>query len=381
MGRIRKIYSVASQTTLYYHNHNWQVLCEYNGSDEVQRWFVYGNYIDEVLAMGTGTSAKTARLYIHDHLYSPAALVSWNGTVLERYEYDAYGNPYILDAQYAPRTTSNYGNPYLFTGRRADYLDSGSLKIQYNRNRYYDYYTGRWLTHDPLGITPNPQRPNYFDVINQYKDGLSLYEYVRSEPVQGLDAYGLLRWSPLPGTGVYIGKDRPKKTKNKCGICGPDVTGPLSRFKDQLTRDFNSWPWWKKHAKCFSMWGFDRWEICQLHSADSYPCCATGDCEGTVAVHGKCYSQHAVNYYMWGVMNSLCYSIFARADAEVGLLWPIISGDRGCKREWAKAGIEGRTTGVNCPEYSTCKMTCEAKRTQNFQYRWHYGVPILPISW
>ena len=63
------------------------------------------------------------------------------------------------------------------------------------------------------------------------------------------------------------------------------------------------------------------------------------------------------------------------------LLWPIISGDRGCKREWAKAGIEGRTTGVNCPEYSTCKMTCEAKRTQNFQYRWHYGVPILPISW
>ena len=43
-------------------------------------------------------------------------------------------------------------NAYLFTGRRVDILDNGSLKIQYNRNRYYDYYTGRWLTHDPLGI-------------------------------------------------------------------------------------------------------------------------------------------------------------------------------------------------------------------------------------
>ena len=43
-------------------------------------------------------------------------------------------------------------NAYLFTGRRVDILDNGSLKIQYNRNRYYDYYSGRWLTHDPLGI-------------------------------------------------------------------------------------------------------------------------------------------------------------------------------------------------------------------------------------
>ena len=113
--------------------------------------------------------------YTHDHLYSPAALVHTNGTVLERYEYDAYGNPYILDAQYAPRTTSNYGNPYLFTGRRADYLDSGSLKIQYNRNRYYDYYSGRWLTHDPLG----------------YVDGMNLYEYVKSNPVINKDPMGL----------------------------------------------------------------------------------------------------------------------------------------------------------------------------------------------
>jgi RHS repeat-associated protein len=56
-----------------------------------------------------------------------------------------------------------------------DILDSGSLKIQYNRNRYYDYYTGRWLTHDPLG----------------YVDGMNLYEYVKSNPATGIDPWGL----------------------------------------------------------------------------------------------------------------------------------------------------------------------------------------------
>jgi len=29
--RIRKIDSDANETTLYYYNNNWQVLCEYNG--------------------------------------------------------------------------------------------------------------------------------------------------------------------------------------------------------------------------------------------------------------------------------------------------------------------------------------------------------------
>jgi|GEM_PF-5436076 len=72
--------------------------------------------------------------YVHDHLYSPAVLAGSSGTVFERYEYDAYGNCYVLEPNFAPDPDgeSDYGNPYLFTGRRVDILDSGSLKIQYN---------------------------------------------------------------------------------------------------------------------------------------------------------------------------------------------------------------------------------------------------------
>jgi RHS repeat-associated protein len=91
-----------------------------------------------------------------------------------------------------------------------DILDSGSLKIQYNRNRYYDYYSGRWLTHDPLGITPNPQLPNMFDAIGQYNDGLSLYEYVGSNPLSRYDPIGtrvkkheMDKWMPRE-TGEHV---------------------------------------------------------------------------------------------------------------------------------------------------------------------------------
>ena len=94
--------------------------------------------------------------YVHDHLYSPAALQSAGGTVLERYEYDAYGQPTIWDANFQnTRETSNYGNPYLFTASRVDILDSGSLKIQYNRNRYYDYHTGRWYPRKTRSLWDN----------------------------------------------------------------------------------------------------------------------------------------------------------------------------------------------------------------------------------
>jgi RHS repeat-associated protein len=199
--RIKKVDSVGGTTNIYYYNDRWQVLSEYNGSNSPQRWFAYGNYIDEVLVMNTTTAAILAKLYIHDHLFSPVALVQmYHLDLKERYEYDAYGNSYILEPNFAPDpdNKTDYVNPYYFTGRQLDELDGGNLKIQYNRNRYYDYYTGRWLTHDPLGITPNAQKPNRFAAPGQYGDGLNLYEYGRGSPVTYSDFMGLLPIYPPP---------------------------------------------------------------------------------------------------------------------------------------------------------------------------------------
>ncbi|MBN2271874.1 MAG: hypothetical protein JXN61_14750, partial [Sedimentisphaerales bacterium] len=54
--RIKKVDSVAGTTNTYYYNDKWQVLLECDGIGTQQRWFAYGNYIDETLMMGTNTS-------------------------------------------------------------------------------------------------------------------------------------------------------------------------------------------------------------------------------------------------------------------------------------------------------------------------------------
>ena len=227
--RIRKIDSKASTTNLYYYSTDWQVLEEADGSGTFQRLFVYGNYIDEVLVMIVAGGGDTY-YYVHDHLFSPVALVDGNGDVAERYEYDAYGACRVhtddgpddtwLTGDDTIGNSSANGNPYLFTGRRLDILDSGSLTIQYNRNRCYDPQTGRWLTHDPLGtgpmvihasdgpgfgltrggLVPNPSEKG--SDLSQYRDGPNLYEYVKSIPVLWTDGLGLACgdcWPPPEG--------------------------------------------------------------------------------------------------------------------------------------------------------------------------------------
>ena len=65
----------AGTTNIYYYNDKWQVLCDFNlsrGDDTgaggmAERWFAYGNYIDEVLIMGTGTGMGYMKYYGHDH--------------------------------------------------------------------------------------------------------------------------------------------------------------------------------------------------------------------------------------------------------------------------------------------------------------------------
>jgi len=187
----------SANTRRYYYNDNWQVLCEYNAAGTyLYQWFAYGNYIDEVLmrSQSLSHSSSTLYYYVHDHLYSPVALVQRvNSLALsERYEYDAYGNCYVLEPNFAPDpdNKTDYGNPYYFTGRQLDALDGGNLKIQYNRNRYYDYYTGRWLTHDPAGMA------NYLLEKLQYFDGMNLYQYVHSNPANARDPLGLWDWDP-----------------------------------------------------------------------------------------------------------------------------------------------------------------------------------------
>ncbi len=188
----RRIYAydaIAGAGRYFCYNNGWQVLEEYNTAGSFAWANVFGNYIDEVLVR-SATSSKY--YYAHNHLYSPVAVMDFTaGTVLERYDYDAYGATHIMDASYTARTASAVGNPYSFTGRELDTLDGGNLKTMHYRHRSYDPLMGRFGQQDPLGISP--QRPaTQIRPQRQYRDSNNSYEYVKSMPLKYLDPSGFL---------------------------------------------------------------------------------------------------------------------------------------------------------------------------------------------
>jgi RHS repeat-associated protein len=178
------------------------VLAQYDGSNNCLRYFVYGNYIDEPLLMvNVAANPDVDYYYVHDHLYSPVALLAADGTVAERYEYNAYGRMTRLNYNFTTFTGTEAGNPYYFTGRSLDTLDGeNSLEIMYYRNRYYKPSIGRFMQNDPLSIVPNAMISNKFKPTRQYKGSVNLYEYVRSVPVIKVDPSGLVL--NIPGDEV-----------------------------------------------------------------------------------------------------------------------------------------------------------------------------------
>jgi len=68
---------MSEKKALYASNDQWQILCEYADAATCRQWFTYGNYIDEVLSRNTSpTLMLVMQYYAHDHLYSPALIVS-----------------------------------------------------------------------------------------------------------------------------------------------------------------------------------------------------------------------------------------------------------------------------------------------------------------
>lgn len=164
--RIQKTVVSTGSTTNYYYCGD-QVIEERDANDAVLATYIFGISVDDVLQMQRGGNTY---YYHKNHLGSVVALTDGSGNLVERYEYDPYGQPSFFDANDNALSQSAVGNSILFTGRDYD-VETG---LYYYRARTMHPGLGRFIQYDPL----------------MYIDGYSMYQYVETRPLIFTDAFG-----------------------------------------------------------------------------------------------------------------------------------------------------------------------------------------------
>ncbi len=202
--------SLGTATTTNYYYDGARVIEEQDDIGTTLATYVYGLYIDEVLNMQQGA----ADYYYHtDDMCNVMALTDNTGAVIERIEYDDYGNPTITDPVGTPLAGSSVSNPYMFNGRRYD----SETGLYYYRTRYMDPRAGRFTSRDTIGI---------------WGDGANLGNgnaYAGNNPWSSLDPFGQHK------VKFKAGADLSKKV-NIAGGGGGDSFGGIS----QVLIEFNT---------------------------------------------------------------------------------------------------------------------------------------------
>jgi type VI secretion system secreted protein VgrG len=128
--------------------------------------------------------------YLNDHLGTPQELVDDDRKVVWAADFEGYGRS-------KHQIIAEVDNPIRFPGQYRD-LESG---LYYNRHRYYDPETGRYINQDPIGL----------------RGGGNPYAYADSRPTDAIDPAGLATIAAgaelgaaggtavFPGIGTLVG--------------------------------------------------------------------------------------------------------------------------------------------------------------------------------
>jgi len=141
---------------------------DFNGSGTLQQRYlsgagvINGAVVDEILARTS--SGGTTAWYLTDKLGSVRDIVSSSGSELDHIVYDSFGN--ILS-----ETNAANGDRFKFAGMEYDSVTG----TYYDRRRYYDPQTGRFISQDPKGFGAGDT---------------DLYRYVGNNPANETDPTG-----------------------------------------------------------------------------------------------------------------------------------------------------------------------------------------------
>lgn len=119
-------------------NENFDVWADLDGNSSLTTRYFRGDATDQVFAR---LDAGTAYWLETDRLGSVRDVIDNSGAVKSHLTYGAFGN--ILT-----ETDANFTGRYTFTSRERE----KEIDLQFNRARFYDPATGRWISKDPLGF-------------------------------------------------------------------------------------------------------------------------------------------------------------------------------------------------------------------------------------
>jgi len=164
---------------------------------------------------------------------SVVALTLDDGSVVERYAYDAFGTPTIHDAGGTPRREAPSGNRFLFTGREYD----SETGFYHYRARTYDPGTGTFLQEDPLGLV----------------DGLNPVAYVLGNPVSLTDPMGTRALGDaVRGLLRFIQEEEIRRLEGEMSERaerGEELPERLTRRYDEASTRFAQGGGFERHAR------------------------------------------------------------------------------------------------------------------------------------
>ncbi|CAJ0806863.1 Protein RhsC [Ralstonia psammae] len=201
--------------------------------------------------------------YQCDHLGTPQELTDEHGEIVWSAHYKAWGQAKEVISDAARK--AGIQNPLRFQGQYFDH-ETG---LHYNRHRYYDPSSGRFISKDPIGL----------------QGGLNVHQYAPN-PVRWVDPLGLAGYNVSANTagpdtlarGAHVNVSGPGLPPSGGHITlAPNAEGTHAELKpaDKGTRDMSD-SQWRKACKCVEKYldnprNVDRLAKAAQAGADAYP--------------------------------------------------------------------------------------------------------------